>query len=119
VSRWRARFAHALFGSPDATSAPEAPAEAAASELEPVVEALRIVVSEQSDDALPPSAIGAGDHLYDCGHMDSMSAVALLGFIEERYGVTIDEVELAGDLCSLDALARRIVAQRPRGPGSR
>ena len=81
--------------------------------LNSILEELRAVVVEQSDGTRSAEDVGAGDRLYDCGHLDSMGAVALLTFIEDRFDVVIDDAELVGPLGSLDALARHIAEASP------
>lgn len=78
-----------------------------------IVDRLRLVVVQQSDGTRSPEDVGACDHLFERCHVDSMGGVALLSFIEEHYGVTIDEADLIQRRYSLDALARHILASLP------
>ena len=95
----------------DAPPRPSSAADAASPEHGRILDRLRAFVVEQSDASLSPQDVAATDDLFDCGHLDSMSAVALLEFIDERYGVRIDQAELVGRLSTLDALVRHIVAE--------
>jgi acyl carrier protein len=63
-------------------------------------------LAEHSDGQLATNDIDPDEHLYDAGYVDSQSSVALLAFIEERWGVEISEVDLVGRLASVSALAR-------------
>lgn len=72
-----------------------------------------MLVVQQSDGTRSPEDIGADDHLYDRGHVDSVGGVTLLTFIQDHYGVTIDEGDLVRRLHSLDALAGCILASLP------
>jgi acyl carrier protein len=69
---------------------------------------LRATVSRISRDHLPPETLDLRAHLLDSGYIDSLSATELLTDIERRYGVRIDEMDIVGRLCTIDALAREI-----------
>lgn len=73
-----------------------------------IVDRLRTFLAEHSDGQLEAGDIDAEEHLYDAGYVDSQSSVALLGFIEEHWGVEISEVDLVGRLASVSALARHL-----------
>ena len=90
----------------DATAA-SAPAVAAPGSAS-VVETLRATVARISRDHLPPESIDIRAHLLDSGYIDSLSSTELLADIERRYGVRIDEMQIVGKLCTIDALAREI-----------
>lgn len=90
-----------------------APAISGPSSHDEIVERLRLLVVQLSDGTRTPEDIGAGDHLYDRGHVDSVAGVTLLTFIADHYGVTIDEADLVRGLHSLDALARHILVSTP------
>ncbi len=113
---WLRRIGRSLVGRPAAGTRPPALRAPAAAPAPPgpshreIVERLRCLVVQQSDGTRSPEDVGEGDHLYERGHLDSMSALALVVFIEDNYRVTIDEADLVGPLCSLDALARHIAA---------
>jgi acyl carrier protein len=66
---------------------------------------LRRFFAERSGGALTPDAIDPSVHLFNSGYLDSMSSLTLLDFIDERYGVTVPEVDLVGGLCTLAGLA--------------
>jgi acyl carrier protein len=75
-----------------------------------IVEELRSRLVELADGKLSGAAIDSSRHLFDHGYVDSLSAVMLLAFVEERWGVEIEDTELLGECCTLDAIARRIAA---------
>ena len=95
----------------DPPQRPDSAPDAAPPEHVRILDRLRALVVEQSDARLSLQDVAATDDLFDCGHLDSMSAVALLEFIDERYGVRIDQAELVGRLSTLDALVRHVVAE--------
>ena len=76
---------------------------------------LRRFFAERSGGALTPDAIDPSVHLFNAGYVDSMSSLSLLDFIDERYGVTVPEVDLVGGLCTLSGLAE-FVAERSIAP---
>jgi acyl carrier protein len=76
--------------------------------VDEILDALRRELVENSDGDLTLDMIGPGEALFESGCVDSVSAVALLNFIEERYGVCISEVEVVGRLSTLEMLARHI-----------
>jgi acyl carrier protein len=115
---WLRRVGRSLRGRPAPGARPAAegpPASRGAGPLShgEIVETLRLLVVQHSDGTRSSEDVGAGDHLYERGHVDSMGGVALLTFIEDHYGVAIDEADLVARLHSLDALARHILASAP------
>jgi acyl carrier protein len=72
---------------------------------------LRAFFAERSGGELTAEAIDPAAHIFDAGYVDSMNSLTLLDFIEERYGVTVPEVDLIGGLSTLSALAE-FVAER-------
>jgi acyl carrier protein len=73
-----------------------------------VLDMLRETVSRISRDHIPPESLDVRAHLLDSGYIDSLSATELLVDIERRYTVRIDEMDIVGRLCTIDALAREI-----------
>ena len=73
-----------------------------------VLDWLRATVARLSRDHLPPDAIDLRAHLLDSGYIDSLSSTELLAGIERQFGVRIDEMDIVGRLCTLEALAREI-----------
>jgi acyl carrier protein len=69
---------------------------------------LRATVARLSRDHLPPDAIDVRAHLLDSGYVDSLSSTELLTGIERQFGVRIDEMDIVGRLCNIEALAREI-----------
>jgi acyl carrier protein len=73
-----------------------------------VLDTLRATVSRISRDHIPPENLDVRAHLLDSGYIDSLSATELLVDIERRYGVRIDEMDIVGRLCTMEALGREI-----------
>jgi acyl carrier protein len=76
-----------------------------------VLDMLRATISRISRDHIPPESLELRAHLLDSGYVDSLSATELLTEIERRYGVRIDEMDIVGRLCTIEALAREIEAR--------
>lgn len=72
------------------------------------VDWLRASVSRISRDHVPPGEIDIRAHLLDSGYVDSLSATELLAGIEHQFGVRIQEMDIVGRLCTIEALAREI-----------
>lgn len=81
-----------------------------------VLDVLRATVSRLSRDHLAPESLDVRSHLLDSGYIDSLSATELLTTIERQYGVRIEEMDLVGRLCNLEALAREIEARSAGQP---
>jgi acyl carrier protein len=77
---------------------------------------LRRFFAERSGGALTPDAIDASVHLFNAGYVDSMSSLSLLDFIDDRYGVTVPEVDLVGGLCTLAGLADYVAERSTSRP---
>ena len=77
-----------------------------------IVEDLRREIVRLSEGKLTTEEIDPGEHLFDCGYVDSLSAVMLLAYIEDRYGVLIEDVELIESLTSLDRIAAHVAQSR-------
>jgi acyl carrier protein len=75
-----------------------------------VLDVLRATVSRLSRDHVPAQDLDPRAHLLDSGYVDSLSSIELLAEIERRYHVRIDEMDIVGRLCTIDALAREIEA---------
>ena len=80
-----------------------------------VLDMLRATVTRISRDHVPSESIDIRAHLLDSGYIDSLRATELLADIERRYGVRIDEMDIVGRLCTIEALAREIES-RASGP---
>ena len=96
---------------PDERIQPDTPA------VTEIIGGLRELVVQHGDGAVLSENVGAGDPLFDRGHIDSMSGISLLTYIEDHYGVLIEDFELVETLTSLRALAQRI-AERQSTAGS-
>lgn len=54
-------------------------------------------------------SFGTGTELFEGGYVDSVGLAELLGFIEERYDVTVpDEELLSEEFDSIDGIARTV-----------
>jgi len=91
-----------------ATAAPTEEAKAAAGS---VLDLLKATVSRISRDHIPAADLDVRAHLLDSGYIDSLTATELLAEIERRYRVRIEEMDIVGRLCTIDALAREIEAR--------
>jgi acyl carrier protein/RimJ/RimL family protein N-acetyltransferase len=69
---------------------------------------LRAFVAERSPEGLAPEAIDPAAGLFERGYVDSIGAVEMLAHAEDRWGVSIDEDELAGGLRTLDDVVARV-----------
>jgi acyl carrier protein len=88
---------------PSAAPAGEAPAAVGSA-----LDFLKATVSKVSRDHVPADQLDVRAHLLDSGYIDSLTATELLAEIERRYRVRIDEMDIVGRLCNLEALAREI-----------
>lgn len=121
MSSWTSRLKGALKRDPGAAPAPDAAPAAAPAAAAPapakgggdVTAELKQCLVRESDGKLRMDEIETGVHLFDFGYLDSLSAVAFLGFIEEQYGIAVSEVDLVGRLCTLDALSLHIKELSP------
>ncbi len=77
---------------------------------------LRATVSRVSRDHIPAAELDVRAHLLDSGYIDSLSATELLAEIERSYRVRIDEMQLVGRLCTIEALAREIETRAGGAP---
>jgi len=87
--------------------APSATPEAAPTSNH-AVDWLRANVSRISRDHVAPGDIDIRAHLLDSGYVDSISAIELLAGIERQFAVRIDEMDIVGRLCTIEALAREV-----------
>jgi D-alanine--poly(phosphoribitol) ligase subunit 2 len=107
---WLDRFKNA--GTDDPSSVPAASSDDP--QVTAIVERLRRFLSEQSETTLRPPDIDPREHLFDAGYVDSLSATALLAFVQAEYGVRIVDMDLVDRCNTLDGLAAFIVAGRAR-----
>lgn len=77
-----------------------------------IVERLRAVIAELSEDGLTTDEIDVGGHLFDHGYVDSLSAVMLQARIDEAWGVQVPDTEFLEGPCTLEALAGYIESRR-------
>lgn len=80
--------------------------------VDDVIEDLRRKLVELSDGRFSSEQIDPTASILDYGYADSLSAVRLLDFIEERYAVSVPETELVGRAHSLEGLAAHIERER-------
>ena len=83
---------------------------------EDVLASLESKLVTLSEGKLSAGQIDPAAHLFDYGYIDSLTAVSLLAHIEMHYGVAVPDVELAGRLSSLQALADYV--RQESGAGS-
>ena len=103
----------------DSGAKPEGAAAPPAAGGDDIEQRLRAMIAEQSDGQLTAEEIPADAPLLDDGILDSLSSSKLLVFIEEQYGVEIQESELPGRLDTLAALVTHVTAHRaPAQPAS-
>jgi acyl carrier protein len=99
---------------------PEPTTASTVSETEPTSNSARDwlckAIARVSRDHLPLASIDVHAHLLDSGYVDSLSSTELLADIERRFGVRIDEMDIVGRLCNIEALAREIES-RASGTG--
>jgi acyl carrier protein len=76
--------------------------------VDALVDELRSKVAEMSEGKLTAQSIDPAGHLFDYGYVDSLSAVMFIAYIEERWGVAIEDVDLVEKLTNLRAIAERI-----------
>jgi acyl carrier protein len=81
-----------------------------------VIRTLQDHVAEGSRGRLSAKDVEPQGPLFDRGYLDSFSYVTFLAFIEEKYGVRIDDSQLAGHLTTIAAMADHIVREKP-SPG--
>jgi acyl carrier protein len=82
--------------------------------VDPVIRVLSEYLAGKSRSRLVAAQINPDANVWTAGYVDSLGYVEFLVFIEERYGVTISDVDIVGDLNTLRALAGSICAQSPR-----
>lgn len=68
---------------------------------------------EISEGELSLGEIDPRAHLFDFGYVDSLRAVMLLGKIEEKFGIEIDDVEFVEELTTVEAIAARVLSGTP------
>ena len=106
---WFDRFKDSGGGEASPAAVPGADPETAA-----VVDRLRRFLSEQSETTLRPADIDPREHLFDAGYVDSLSATALLAFVQTEYGVRIVDMDLVDRCSTLEGLAAFVLAGRTR-----
>lgn len=78
---------------------------------EELVLALRQDIVRISEGKFRLDEVAPGVNIFDYGYVSSLTAVMLLGDIEERYGVAIEDLDLIEELFTLNDLAARIRQQ--------
>jgi acyl carrier protein len=77
-----------------------------------VIQALRQHLADISRGRLRAEEIQEHGPLFDRGYLDSFSYVEFLAFIEQKYGVRIEDSQLAGRLTTIAAMAEHILQQQ-------
>ena len=75
---------------------------------EEIVQKLKQQLAELSEGKLDATKIESKGHLFDYGYVDSLSAVMFLAWIEESFGVHIEDLDLIEKYTTLDAIARHV-----------
>lgn len=76
--------------------------------VDSIVDELRQKVAELSEGKLTADGIDPAGHLFDYGYVDSLTAVVFMAYVEERWGVAIEDVELLEKLNTVRAIAERV-----------
>jgi acyl carrier protein len=77
-----------------------------------LIDALRQQVAQGSGGRLTAQEIREDAQLFDRGYLDSFSYVEFLAFIEQSYGVRIEDSQLAGHLNTIAAMAAHILQEQ-------
>lgn len=80
-----------------------------ATRADSIREALKGKLAELSEGKLRADEIDSGAQLLDYGYVDSLSAVMFLAYVEERWGVRIDDMEVLEKYHSLDRIVERLL----------
>jgi acyl carrier protein len=114
------RISNLFDQSPSETSAPAKsaeppvldrnPSDGSAPDVEKIITDLQAYIASKSRHKLDPHEVSSTDSLWSAGHIDSLSYVEFLMFIERQYGVIVPDVQLSGQLNSLEALGTFIVS---------
>ena len=113
-SRLRDGAAQDAKTAPAPAPAPSASASGAAAPpgaREAVVQALVEQIVKQSENGLTYESIDPDAVMCDRGYIDSLTYVAFLVFVEERYGVRILDHQLRSSLRTVAAVADRVLAE--------
>ncbi len=117
MARGLLRELRAAFGgrppAPVESAIPDEPAQPETPAVSEIIERLREFVVRHGDGVVLAETVKSGDRLFDCGHVDSMSGIALLTLVEDHYEVNIKDFELMETSTSLRALAQRIDESHP------
>ena len=89
------------------TAAPldKIPEDGSGSGVGKIIEDLQTYLAGKARYKVTPQEITSNDSLWSAGHIDSLSYVEFLVFIERKYGVVVPDVQLSGRLNTLEALA--------------
>jgi len=80
--------------------------------LDALIDDMRKKVAELSDGKLTAAAIDPAGHLFDFGYVDSLTAVSFLAYVEDRWGVTIEDVDVVEKLTTIRAIAEHVQRSR-------
>ena len=83
-----------------------------AEQIGPIVEALRAFILESFLPGDPPESLQNDDLLLEGGIVDSGSVMAVVTFLEERFGITIEDDDLVVEHFATVAHIARFVAER-------
>jgi len=78
--------------------------------VEKIITDLQAYIAGKARNKLEPHEVSSSDSLWSAGHIDSLSYVEFLAFIEGQYGVVVPDVQLSGQLNTLEALGAFIAS---------
>jgi len=82
-----------------------------------IAAATRRYITENFLYTRPDVRLGDDDRLLEKGIIDSMGVMELVGFLQDHFGVTVDERDITEEhFGSLAAIVRYVAAKRPSGP---
>jgi len=116
VSPLKRLFGHLRDGAAQDEKAAQAPAPASgaaapAGSRAAIMHALMEQIVKQSENGLTYESIDPDAVMCDRGYIDSLTYVAFLVFVEERYGVRILDHQLRSNLRTVSAVADRVLAE--------
>jgi len=83
--------------------------------IEPIVEAVRAFILENFLPGDPPESLRDDDLLLEGGIVDSGSVIAVVSFLEERFGITVEDDDLVVEHFATVGNIARFVARRLAG----
>jgi acyl carrier protein len=84
-------------------------------DVEPIVAAVRAFILENFLPGDPPESLRNDDLLLEGGIVDSGSVIAVVAFLEERFGITVEDDDLLVEHFATVEHIARFVARRLAG----